>query len=65
MKIISKPTNPMKKETKIKNFWAEIYVSPNKSKTVFFDTMEQGQEYLQKVGKPNAPIHDINKELPF
>lgn len=52
-------------KTKIKNFWAEIYTAPNTAKTVFFDTEQQGKEYLEKIGKPNTPIHDIKKELPF
>ena len=55
----------MKKETKIKNHWAEIYTKNNDSKLVWFDTLEQGKQYLEKVGKPNTPIHDINVELPF
>ncbi len=54
-----------KQETRIKNFWAEIYTKPNQAKTVFFDTVEQGQEYLEKIGQPNTPIHDIKIELPF
>ena len=52
-------------KTKIKNYWAEIYTAPNTSKTVFFDTEEQGKEYLKKIGRENTPIHDINVELPF
>lgn len=57
--------NMKKQETRIKNFWAEIYTKPNQAKTVFFDTVEQGQEYLQKIGQPSTPIHDIKVELPF
>ena len=51
-------------KSRVKNYWAEIY-DRQKSKIVYFDSEEQGREYLQKVGKPNTTIHDINVELPF
>ena len=55
----------MKRCDQVKQFWAEIYTQPNKAKIVYFDTEEQGKEYLKKVGRPNTPLHNIDIELPF
>lgn len=53
----------MSKTIKIKKYWAEIHQA-NKAKLVWFDTEEQGKDYMKKIGQ-DAPIHDIEKDLPF
>lgn len=53
------------RKTKIKRYWAEIPTPNNRSKLVWFDTEEQGREYLNKMGFERYAIFDIMEELPF
>lgn len=55
----------MKTKQKIKRYWTEIYNPNNGSKIVWFDTIEQGKEYLKKIGCERYAIFDIMEELPF
>lgn len=55
----------MKKQPKIKRYWAEIPTRNNGTKILWFDSMDEGKEHLKKIGFEQYAIFDVMEELPF